>query len=186
MDSNKVKAIDRGSLNGLRRLRVLSLESNLVRVLSGVAAATALTRLNLAHNRVMEPGELEHLVPLTALRSLNMAATPLARRATHRVHALAVVPSLAELDGRAVEEEERDAADALVMQQEAFRQQQAALAAQQQAQQAAGKLPVRMQMVTLDGHPSAGSAYSSVRGSITCDLPSSPPPLSPSLSAPYI
>ena len=77
-----------------------------------------------------------------------------------QVHVLAVVPSLALLDGRPVEPEERDAADALVAQQEFFQQQQA------QAQQGlppGAKLPVRLQTMTIDGREMPAAVYVPVR-----------------------
>ena len=85
LDGNKIKTVDRGGLHGLRRLRILSLERNLVRTVPGLSGMQTLAKVNLSHNRIMETGEVERLVGLTALRDLDMAANPIARRATHRV-----------------------------------------------------------------------------------------------------
>ena len=114
ISKNRIRQISPGSLVGLSMLRELRMEEAGLRSLVNLAPLRALNHLHLAFNRINDIGELERLVGVGCITEITMCNNPIARRQLYRPTVICQVPSICWIDGRDVNEEERERAELLL------------------------------------------------------------------------
>lgn len=114
ISKNRIRQISPGSLVGLSMLRELRMEEAGLRSLVNLAPLRALNQLHLAFNRINDIGELERLVGVGCITDISMCNNPIARRQLYRPTVICQVPSICWIDGRDVNEEERERAELLL------------------------------------------------------------------------
>ena len=93
----------------------LDLSRNGLTTMDGLQTLRRLKRLNIYYNVVGRLNELDKLRALSELEVLDLRLNPVTHAGRHRMHALAVVPSIRLLDGREVTGAERARAHQLLL-----------------------------------------------------------------------
>ena len=111
LSHNRLASSSLSALSSLPSLRILHCEHNQLTSLDGLKGCLALTELHAGHNPLADANTCRALAAgLQALTVLDVSASPLHAALAHRSLALYSLPGLHLLDGRRVEEEEREAA----------------------------------------------------------------------------
>ena len=114
ISKNRVRQLAPHSLVGLSLLRELRMEEAGLRALNYLSPLKALSRLYLAFNRISDIAELERLIGVGCIIEITMCNNPIARRQLYRPTIICHVPSVCCIDGRNVDEEERERAELLL------------------------------------------------------------------------
>eukprot|EP00397_Hematodinium_sp_SG-2012_P001359 GEMP01001360.1.p1 GENE.GEMP01001360.1~~GEMP01001360.1.p1 ORF type:complete len:1506 (+),score=342.41 GEMP01001360.1:117-4634(+) len=113
LNKNRIRHIDGDTFRGLRSLRCLRMEECGLRALDAFEhlprTNSQLTHLCLGHNRVQDMVEMQNLVGLSNLHTLDFTGTPIAKRPWYRASIISKLPSVQIIDGKEVADEEREA-----------------------------------------------------------------------------
>ncbi|KAK5964937.1 Fibronectin type-III domain-containing protein [Trichostrongylus colubriformis] len=107
LSSNAISSIP--DLLKLRSLRRLNIASNRISSLKGAVFPKNLLSLNIASNSIEDLTEFMRLLPLEEIESISLANNPCVSNPSfdYRIYVLSVLPSLQDIDGFVVSEEEQ-------------------------------------------------------------------------------
>ena len=113
---NKIRQIDTHSFSSTNPIRILRLEENGLRSLTHINKLHKLQSLFLGANRLTDIMECEKLQELTHLVELLLLGNPLTRKNMYRHNVVKRLPTLMYLDGKEINQEERERVELAFMQ----------------------------------------------------------------------
>ncbi|XGW20274.1 hypothetical protein V3C99_003802 [Haemonchus contortus] len=107
LSSNAIASLP--DISRLRSLTRLDISSNRISSLKGIVFPKYLLTLNVASNYIEDLTEFMRLLPLERLESISLANNPCISSSSfdHRIYILSILPSLQDIDGFVVSEEEQ-------------------------------------------------------------------------------
>eukprot|EP00003_Mantamonas_plastica_P016471 TRINITY_DN2746_c0_g2_i1.p1 TRINITY_DN2746_c0_g2~~TRINITY_DN2746_c0_g2_i1.p1 ORF type:complete len:600 (-),score=242.08 TRINITY_DN2746_c0_g2_i1:1232-3031(-) len=113
LDNNRIRTIESYSFTDLDSLQELHIEKNGLRSLENFSCLRNLVYLFAGGNRITDLSDLEH-VQLESIEDLVLVGNPVARKQLYRATCVMQFPTLRELDGRTVDQEERTKAELML------------------------------------------------------------------------
>lgn len=93
LERRGIRSVSRGALSGLVNLVQLNLARNELTSLRGLETAVSLESLSLYYNRVAYLEELQHLIPLKKLTTLDLRLNPVTREFVFQIFVFVSLPS---------------------------------------------------------------------------------------------
>ncbi|CAK56731.1 unnamed protein product (macronuclear) [Paramecium tetraurelia] len=153
LNQNKVRQFDPQSFAGSNPIRCLKIDGNGLKNFQNIQKLYKLLHLFANSNRINDLPDIEHLVPLTQLKELELVGNSLSRRPGYRQMVLRKLPTILYLDGRVYKlfysysrkllQEERERLELV--------DRQAVLPTMQIQQQPNTKVPVKLSSINFDG-----------------------------------
>ncbi|POM64038.1 Protein phosphatase PP1 regulatory subunit Sds22 [Phytophthora palmivora] len=107
---NVIEDISSLSNDTAPKLETLYLEDNKITTLNGIESLSALTSLSLQQNYIEALESVQQLEQLTKLTTLDLTGNPVTQAEDYRISIILLAPTLTQLDGEAITDDDRLAA----------------------------------------------------------------------------